>query len=131
LQSHATARADRAVPVQHNCESIGRQPAREGLNVGQRNTAIFLDYVRKNHRTSWKPTPVLPASNKQRGFLDRGVLLLIAYYQEGFDHRRSDDVRKVRGWMREEFSSEMVEPGGKVHLVPKAMKGRNAWQTFL
>jgi len=107
------------------------RPDGHGLNLGQRNTAIFVDFVRKNPNVPWKLSPVLPESNKQRGFLEGGVLPLITFYQDGLDHRNSDDVRKVREWMKEEFNGEMVELGGKVHLVPKSTKGRDALQPFL
>jgi len=46
------------------------RPDGRGLNLGQRNTAIFLDFVRKNPNVPWKLTPVLPESNKQRRFLE-------------------------------------------------------------
>jgi hypothetical protein len=107
------------------------RPDGHGLNLGERNTALFMAFVRDNPRVPWRLTPVLPESNKQRGFLEGGVLALIAYYQDGLDHTNSDDVRKVRDWMKEEFSSEWVELGGKSHLVPKSTKGRDALQPFL
>lgn len=47
------------------------------------------------------------------------------------DHRSHEDVRRVREWMKEEFNGEMVELGGKVHLVPMSTKGREALQAFL
>ncbi len=107
------------------------RPDGNGLNLGQRNSAIFLDFVHNNPNVPWKLTPVLPESNKQRRFLEGAVLPLIAYYQEGFDHRKPEDVRKVRDWMKEEFSGEMVVIGGKAHLVPRSTKGREALQAFL
>jgi hypothetical protein len=112
-------------------EFLGRIKHGGGLDFGERNGVIFKRYLAEHPGMVLKITPVLPESGKQRGFLEGGVLPLIAYYQEGLDHRNAEDVRKVRDWMHEEFSSEWVELAGKAHLVPKSTKGRDNLQRFL
>ena len=112
-------------------EFLGRITPDGGLNFGERNGVIFKRYLADNPGIVLRITPVLPESGKQRRFLEGAVLPLITYFQEGLDHRNSDDVRKVRDWMKEEFCSEMVVLGGKAHLVPKSTKGRENLQPFL
>lgn len=107
------------------------RPTERGFNLGERNTAIFLAYVKENPRIPWRLTPVLPESNKQRGFLEGAVIPLVAFYDEGMDHRNYADVRRVRDWLKEEFFTEMVVVAGKVHSVPRSTKGREALQGFL
>src|SRR4051812_36792835 len=103
-------------------EFLARVRQDGGLEFGQRNRAIFKEYLQKNVGIVLKITPVLPESNKQRAFLEGGVLPLITYYQAGLDHHNSDDVRRVRDWMKQEFNGEMVALGDKVHLVAKSTK---------
>jgi hypothetical protein len=107
------------------------RPDGHGLNLGQRNTAIFLAFVRDNPRVPWKLSPVLPESNKQRRYLEGAIIPLITYYQDGLDHRNADDCRKVREWLKEEFNGELVEIGGKAHRIAKSTKGREALVAFL
>jgi hypothetical protein len=107
------------------------RPDGHGLNLGQRNTAIFDDFVKKNPNVPWKLTPVLPESNKQRRFFEGAIVPLIAWYQEGFDHRSSEDCRRVREWLKEEFNAEQIVIAGKVHRVGKSTRGRDALQPFL
>jgi hypothetical protein len=107
------------------------RPDGDGLNLGERNTALFLAFVRKNPRVPWKLTPVLPESAKQRRWFEGGVVPLVAYYAENLDHRNPDDLRQVREWLKAEFNSEYVVVASKSHLVPKSTKGRDALQPFL
>jgi hypothetical protein len=110
------------------CLACAERPDGHGL---ERNTAIFLDYVRKNPRTPWKLTPILPESGKQRRFFEGAVVPLVTYYQEGLDHRNSEDCARVREWLKSEFNGEYVLVAGKSHPVPKSTKGRDALQLFL
>lgn len=107
------------------------RPDGHGLNLGQRNTAIFLDFVRKNPKVPWRLAPILPESNKQRRYLEGAVIPLVTYYQEGMDHHSHEDIRTVREWLKEEFNGQMVVIGGKAHLIAKSTKGRDALQPFL
>jgi hypothetical protein len=113
-------------------EIICRPDAKmQSLNMGERNTAIFLDFVRKNPNVPWRLTPVLPESGKQRRYLEGCILPLITFYQDGLDHKKTDDVRKVRDWMKLEFNSEALVMSDTVHMVAKSTKGRDALQPFL
>jgi hypothetical protein len=99
--------------------------------MGQRNTAMFLNFVKENPRVPWKLTPMLPESGKQRRFLEGAVFPLITFYQEGMDHRNAEDRHRVREWCKEEFNGELVELGDKVHRIAKTTKGRDQLQPFL
>jgi hypothetical protein len=74
---------------------------------------------------------VLPESDKQRRYFEGAIVPLIAWYQEGFDHRSSEDCRRVREWLKEEFHAEQVIIAGKPHRIAKSTKGRDALQPFL
>ena len=102
-----------------------------GLNLGSRNTAIFDDFVKKNPNVPWKLSPVLPESSKQRRFFEGAVVPLVAWYQERLDHRSSEDCRRVREWLKEEFNAEQVTINGKPHRIGKSTRGRDALQPFL
>jgi hypothetical protein len=118
-------------------EFICRISKDHGLDFGERNRAIFKAYMRDNPGMVLKITPVLPESNKQRGFLEGAVIPLVTFYQEGMDHRNGDDVRRVREWLKLEFNGEMLNigrrigSGGQMHLIAKSTKGRDALQPFL
>jgi hypothetical protein len=107
------------------------RPDGHGLNLGQRNTAAFLAFVRDNPWVPWRLAPILPESNKQRGYLEGAVIPLVAYYAENYDHRNSADLREVREWLKMEFNSTSVVVNGQVHQVAKSTKGRDALQPFL
>src|ERR1700761_9479412 len=101
-----------------------------GMEFGERNRTIFKRFLTDNPGMVLKITPVLPESNKQRRFLEGAVIPFVAYYQEGMDHRNTDDLRLVREWLKEEFNGHTVIIAGKAHLVPKSTKGREALQAF-
>src|SRR5882757_9047652 len=107
------------------------RPSDGHLNMGERNTAMFLNFVKENPGVPWKMTPMLPESGKQRRFLEGCVIPLVTFYQEGFDHRDDNDRHRVREWLKEEFNGEMVDLGGKVHRIAKTTKGRDQLQPFL
>lgn len=66
----------------------------------------------------------LPESNKQRRFFEGAVIPMITYYQEGMDHRNSDDCRRVHEWVKMEFCPEIVVIKGKTVKVPGSTKGK-------
>jgi hypothetical protein len=102
-----------------------------GLDFGERNRAVFKAYMRDNPGMVLKITPVLPESDKQRRYFEGCIVPLVAHYQEGMDHRSSDDCRRVREWLKMEFNWEPVKIGGFTQRVPKSTKGRDALQPFL
>jgi hypothetical protein len=101
------------------------------LQLGQRNTAIFLDFVKNNPNVPWRLAPVLPESSKQRRYFEGAVVPLVAFYQDGMDHRNQEDLRRVREWLKEEFNGELVIIAGKAHRIGRSTKGREALRPFL
>jgi len=102
-----------------------------GLDFGERNRAVFKQYLRDNPGQVLKIAPALPESGKQRRFLEGAVVPLVAFYQEGMNHNDLDDLRRVREWLKDEFNGELVIIGGKAHRIGKSTKGREALQAFL
>jgi len=102
------------------------RPSGQSLNLGQRNTAMFLDYIKKNPDAPWKLEALITESKRQRGFFEGALVPLVAFYQEGMDHRNQEDLRRVREWLKIEFTSEGVMLGGKLQRVAKSSKGSYA-----
>jgi len=94
------------------------------LEFGAYGRVQFKEFLRKNGPLRLHITPELPESGKLRRFYEGAVVPLIAFYQEGMDHRSGDDRRSIREWLKEEFNGEMVVIGGKTHIVGKTTKGR-------
>jgi hypothetical protein len=107
------------------------RPSDGHLNMGERNTAMFLAFVKENPGVPWRLSPVLPESGKQRRFFEGAIVPLVTFYQEGMDHRSEDDRTRIREWLKKEFNGEMVVIVGKAHLVAKSTKGRDALAPFL
>ena len=93
--------------------------------------AAFKDFLTKNPGIRLKITAELPESDKLRRYFEGALIPLIAFYQEGMDHRSSDDREKVREWLKEEFNGELVTIAGTVHRVGKTTKGRDALNGFV
>lgn len=87
------------------------------------NAQRFKEFLRKNPNIRFKIEPFIPESRKQRGFFEGGVVKLITYYQEGLDYHDSNDCRKVRQWILNEFNGEFITIGDKVSKVAKSSKG--------
>ncbi len=81
-------------------------------------------YISKNPNKPFELTPVTPESGKQRRYFEGAVVPLIAFYQEGMDHRNYKDHDKVREWLKIEFNSELVNIGGKAHKVAQSTKNK-------
>jgi hypothetical protein len=101
------------------------------LQFGPYVKAQFLTFLKENGPVRLKITPELPESSKLRRYYEGAVVPLVAYYQEGLDHRSHEDRRKIREWLKEEFNGEMVEINGKVHTVAKSTKGRAVLAPFV
>jgi hypothetical protein len=112
-------------------EFIFRASRDGGMDFGDRNRALFQQYLKANPGVLCKITPVLPESNKQRRFLEGGLIPLVAYYQEGMDHRNADDRASVREWLKTEFNGHMVLIAGEAHKVPKSTRGREVLNRFV
>lgn len=82
----------------------------------------MLEYMRKNPGQPFEISPILAESTKQRGWFEAALCPLVAFYQEGMDHRNYKDIKKVREWLKIEFNSEMVNILGRVNKVAKSTK---------
>lgn len=102
-----------------------------GLDFGERDRAYFKSFLAKNAGVLLQITAMFPESKKQRNFLEGAVIPLITFYQEGYDHTKWEDVRKVREWLKVEFNGEMIIVDGKQNKVAKSTAGRAAMQSFL
>lgn len=89
----------------------------------EENAKRFLDFLKKNNGIRFKIDPLTPESRKQRSFFEGAVVPLIVYYQEGWDYKDSDDCKKMRGWLKNEFWAEFRIIGGKSVKVAKSTKG--------
>lgn len=109
---------------------------------GQGNTdgtlklsAFAKDEVRKylavNGPARFTITFDLPESGKMRRWYEGAVVPLIAFYQEGMDHRSAADRFKVREWLKSEFNGEIVNIGGRVQRIAKSSKGRAVFNPFV
>jgi hypothetical protein len=112
-------------------EFVARVLKDGGLDLGQRNRALFHQWTKANPGALCKITPVLPESNKQRRFLEGAVIPLVTFYQDGLNHRDAGDCAKVREWLKLEFNAESVNVAGEVHKIPKSTRGREALNKFL
>lgn len=101
------------------------------MDFGERNRIYFKGYLKAHPGVLLKITPVLPESNKQRRFLEGAVIPLVTYYQEGMDHRNSDDRSSVREWLKLEFNGQTVFVGGEAHKIAKSTRGRDALNRFV
>ena len=102
-----------------------------GFNFGERERVYFKQFMKSNPGMLLKIIPVLPESKKQRKMFEGAFVPLVTYYQEGLDHTSTEDLERVRWWLKKEFNGEMVEIGGKVEKVPKSTKGRDVLQPFM
>jgi hypothetical protein len=69
-------------------------------------------------------TPLTPESTKQRKFFEGAVVPLVVFFQEGMDHRNTEDLRRMREALKIEFNGEFVPVGSKgVKKIGKSTKG--------
>ncbi|MBK3666163.1 hypothetical protein JJE66_33700 [Bradyrhizobium diazoefficiens] len=91
----------------------------------------FIEFLKENPGVRLKITPELPESGRLRRYFEGAIVPLIAFYQQGMDHHSSEDRRRIREWLKEEFNGEMIDIGGKIHTVPKSTKGRAVLTPFV
>lgn len=96
----------------------------KGFNFGSYTKMWLQEFMKKNPNMPFELFPLLPESKDQRGFFEGAVCSLLAFYQEGMDHRNYKDVRKVREWLKVEFNSELIEIGGKAHKIACSTKNK-------
>lgn len=100
----------------------GRFTTKGGLHFGKYEVAKLKEFIRENPTMPFELNPLFPESKKQRAFFEGAICPLIAFYQEGMDHRSSKDVKAVREWLKIEFNGEMINIGGTAHKVAKSTK---------
>ena len=101
------------------------------LDFGPYNRAKFQEFLKAHPGIRLKITAELPESGRLRRYFEGALVPLIAFYQEGMDHRDSDDRRKIREWLKREFNGEMVQVAGKMVVVAKSTRGRAALNHFV
>jgi hypothetical protein len=112
-------------------EFVCRISRDSGLDFGERNRALFKQYLKAHPGVLLKITPVLPESNKQRRYFEGALVPLIAYYQDGMDHRNADDRASVREWLKQEFNGHTVMIAGEAHKIGKSTRGRDVLNRFV
>jgi hypothetical protein len=100
------------------------------LTLGRHKEA-FKQLLRENGPVEVYITVELRESNKMRRWFEGGLVPLIAFYQEGMNHRDADDRRKVREWLKAEFNGEIVEVNGKAQRIAQSTKGRATFYPFV
>ncbi len=103
---------------------MGRFRADGGLEFGEYIKAKLKHFIKDNPNMPFELKPLFPESPSQRGYFEGAICPLIAFYQEGMDHRNSKDRDTVREWLKIEFNGEMVNLGGKVHRIAQSTKNR-------
>ena len=95
-----------------------------GLNMGSETNRIRLSNdLRKNVGARYKIERVTPESKQQRKFFEGAVVPLITYFQEGMDHKNTEDCDRVRDWLKVEFLGEFVTIKGKSIKRGRSSKG--------
>jgi len=102
----------------------GRFSEDGGLSFGDYTRIHLKKFIRENPNMPFELKPLFPESIKQRGYFEGALCPLLAFYQEGMDHRNSKHVHLVREWLKIEYNGEMVEIAGKVHRVSQSTKNK-------
>lgn len=84
----------------------------------------FAKFVKFHEGKRLFITPTFKESEDQRGFFEGAVVKLVTFFQEGMDHRNSEDNRNVRECLKIEFNGALVPFNGKIHKVGKSTKGK-------
>ncbi len=108
----------------------GRFTVDGGLNFGTYIRISLKKFIKENPNMPFELKPLLPESIKQRGFFEACLCPLVAFYQEGMDHRNLKDIQSVREWLKVEFNGTIIMIGGKSNKVGQSTK-RKLNQGFL
>lgn len=100
----------------------GRFTETGGLSVSDFHKAQIKQYAKENPGQPFEIKPILPESQKLRGYFEGSIVGAMTYYQEGMDHRNSKDCDQVREWLKQELNGELCEIGGKVHRIAMSTK---------
>lgn len=102
-----------------------------GLQFNSYTRAKLLTFIKENPSMRFTLVADMPESGKLRRYYEGAIVPLIAFYQEGLDHRESEDRRKIREWLKQEFNGEMVKIGEKMQVVGRTTKGRARLNPFV
>jgi len=96
-----------------------------GIELTDYQRATMRQKIKENRGKRIRLTIDLmtPESRNQRKFYHGAILPLIAYYQEGMDHRNHEHLETLHDWLKIEFNGEFINLGGISHKVPKTTKG--------
>lgn len=102
-----------------NAQSVNGQ-----LSLGSEyNKARFTSFLKENNGMRLKIEPLTPESTKQRGYFEGAIVPFVTFFQEGYNYEDSEDLRRVREWLKLEFNGEQVNIMGKLEKVAKSTKG--------
>lgn len=87
------------------------------------NRARFKDFLKKHPGIRLKIDPYTPESRKQRGFFEGAIVPFVTFFQDNLDYNDTDDLKRVRHWLKTEFNGGFLVIGGKSIKVPKSSKG--------
>lgn len=103
-----------------NCKFIGRFSVDGGLQFGEYTKAHLKEYAKNNPNLPFELKPIIPESSNQRRFFEGAICPLVTFYQENMDYRQTNDVNKIREWLKMEFNGELVVIANKTHKVAKS-----------
>lgn len=94
------------------------------LSLGSsENRARLADFLKANPGVRLRIEAVTPESRKQRAWFEAALVPFVTYFQDNLDYNDSDDLQKVRDWLKIEFNGAFITIGGKAIKVPKSTKG--------
>lgn len=95
-----------------------------GFNFGSEfNKRRFVDWSRKNKGMRVGLTLLLPESYQQRKFFEGAICPMVAFFQEGMNHRNWQDVKECRETLKIEFNGEFTRVGGLSTKIGGSTKG--------
>jgi hypothetical protein len=96
-----------------------------GFDLGSEyNRQRLRKFLIDNAGKRMKIEPVHIESEKQRKFFEGAVVPMVAFFQEGMDHRNSKDLYNVREWLKQEFNAEQVVVNKKVKTIAGSTSGK-------
>lgn len=103
---------------------IGRFRTDGGLEFNSFTKIHLKKFIMENPNMPFELKPMFPESSRQRAFFEGAICPLITFYQENMDHRDSNDIRKIREWLKIEFNGEIITVGSKTHKVAQSTSQR-------
>lgn len=95
-----------------------------GFSFGSEyNRGRFIDWSRKNKGQRAGISLLSPESWDQRKFFEGAVCPLVAFFQEGMNHRNWEDVKTVREMLKIEFNGVYVKIADRSTKIGGSTKG--------